>query len=61
MQFKVVSALLFATLVAANVLPRDKIAPPFDVGTTISPTKCGKEKLQCCKFHFPKIIIVVLQ
>ena len=54
MQFKVVSALIFATLAAAGSLPRAdaNIAPPVPGKTTIGPSECSSGHLRCCKFHF---------
>ena len=63
MQFKVISALAFATLAAAGAFPRadPTIAPPVP-GTpppTINASKCNAGQLQCCKFHFSKVVIVL--
>ena len=56
MQFKVISALAFATLAAAGALPRAdaNIAPPFSGNPlpTINASKCPAGQLRCCKFHF---------
>ena len=62
MQFKV-SALIFATLAAAGALPRAdaNIAPPFpgNPPPTIDASKCSSGHLRCCKFHFPKSVVVL--
>ena len=54
MQFKIVSALIFATLAAAGALPRAdaNIDPPVPGKTTISPSECTSGHLRCCKFSF---------
>ena len=61
MQFKVISALAFATLAAAGAFPRadPTIAPPVPGTPTINASKCNAGQLQCCRFHFPKVVIVL--
>ena len=63
MQFKVVTALIFATLAAASAVqvPRadTNIAPPFPDRSSISGSECSDGHLRCCKFHFHKIVIVL--
>ena len=54
MQFKIVSALAFATLVAAGGTPSGPtILPPFPGNPlpTIRESNCGAGQFECCKFY----------
>ena len=54
MQFKIISALAFATLVAAAGPSGPTILPPFPGNPlpTIRESNCGTGKFQCCKFFY---------
>ena len=58
MQFKIVSALAFATLVtAANTPSGPTILPPFPGNPlpTVRKSNCNSSQLECCKFYCPYI------